>query len=266
LADMGDRKPFAFFTDHNKAGKGVDRNEKRTGLYLFFTLFFERFWDLFYLNFIFIIFSLPVFTVFASFTAMIRMGCLMALDKPYFLFHDFFDSFKKNFWRSTAYGFLCTASILLFSYVGNFYKEFFKDNNVMQLIRMSLTVFVFLVLYMTTLYFFPMQALVDLPFGLTIKNSFLLAGINFKNTALLTFVLLVFAVIFYLLYPYSAFFLIICFGFIAFVISFGCSGGIDKYIFHAGENTDTEESDAGEASLEALDAENPDSEETDAVE
>ena len=57
--------------------------------------------DVVWLNIIFVVFSLPVFTIGASVTAMMSVTMKMARDKEGYMWQGFWKAFKQNFKQST---------------------------------------------------------------------------------------------------------------------------------------------------------------------
>ena len=74
------------------------------GLALFFARIGTYFWKFLLLNGLFIIFSLPVFTVPAALTAVYRVIIQIISKERCFLWDDFWEEFRRNFIRSLLLG------------------------------------------------------------------------------------------------------------------------------------------------------------------
>jgi Predicted integral membrane protein len=225
--------------NYEKEGRGVYKDDpKEKGLRLFFRIYKNAFWELMKLNLLFLLFSLPVVTVFASYAAMTRITCMLAQDKPVFLFDEFKRAFKQNFLRSTLYGFGSTIITALLVYAAYFYSQFLQGSP-LQYIAIGLFVFLILLVTVTSIYFYPMQTLVDLPFKGTIKNSTLLGIAAMKNTLLVLLVLAAINIPVMLFFPITIILHIaLLFSNCAYIISFGVIGPMKKYVIREPENSE----------------------------
>lgn len=185
----------------------------------FLTLFFD--W-MFY-NWLFLLFSLPIITMGASFTAVYSLSFKRLNKKEAPIFKTFWHEFKSNFKQSTLFWipFLLICSLLLASV--------YVSHNIIDpkysFLQYPTSIFLFIII-VATIFVFPQIALFDAPLKQTIKNSvllsitniptvilvlatptflFLLAGISAKMTVIIASLLLFFgfgAIIFF----YSIFF------------------------------------------------------------
>ena len=136
----------------------------------------EKFGNIFCLNVLFIIFSLPIITIGASVTATYSVMLRLVRNEEGPILKSFVKSFKKNFKASTIVWLL----ILLASFV--IYGEllFIVNTEGALSIVYSFIVIIELVLIMFTLPFlFPLLARYDNGIFLTIKNAFLISVSNF---------------------------------------------------------------------------------------
>ncbi|MGN0143503.1 MAG: DUF624 domain-containing protein, partial [Clostridium sp.] len=87
--------------DYSKAGSGIDRNApKKTGLPLLIEILSREFTTLFKLNFICLIFCIPIITIGPSMGALTSVTLKMVKDEPVDWFYDFKEAFKKN-WKQS---------------------------------------------------------------------------------------------------------------------------------------------------------------------
>lgn len=144
--------------------------------------------DLFILNILFIIFSLPIVTMGASWTALYTVTLKMSRDREGGIMSSFWAAFKSNFKKST----IIWLIILFFFWMGFFnlrimgmveipFETFFYIISVMMMI------FTFLLF----LYVFPLLARFENTVKNTIKNAFLLEVAYFPWTMVLVAISLV---------------------------------------------------------------------------
>ena len=97
---MGFLKP-----NFEKEGKGVSKDTpEKTGFALFVDTLIREFWNLIKLNFLFLLFSIPIITIPASFAALTNVSMKIARQQHIFVFYDFKESFKKNWKQSSLLG------------------------------------------------------------------------------------------------------------------------------------------------------------------
>ena len=135
--------------------------------------FVGRIWDLFILNLLWVICSIPIVTFGASTTAMYYCTLKIAKDRDSGgMFTMFFHSFKDNIKQSTLIWIIMalTGGILLFDIrFFSFYSPI--QNTVIRMIIFTVTCFLILLWLFIFLYIFPIQA----KFINSIKQTFKLA-------------------------------------------------------------------------------------------
>ena len=84
-----------FGGNYNDSGAGVAKKapQKKT-IFRFFDSFANKFWVLIEINFIYVLFCLPIVTFGPATAAMTKLMRNIYLEKPQFIFHDFFKAFK----------------------------------------------------------------------------------------------------------------------------------------------------------------------------
>lgn len=94
--------------------KEIDRNAPpRTGAALFVEIVAREWWELFKLNLLMVLFALPVVTIPAMLAAATRITTTMIRDENHYLWRDFFETFRLDFWRATFVGWAFGAAIAL---------------------------------------------------------------------------------------------------------------------------------------------------------
>lgn len=97
-------KLFGFLNREPK--KGAEGASPRKGFGRFFFLLWTHFGKLIALNFLFIVFSLPLLTLPAAFCAMMRVLFVLSRDGNVFLWDEFWGEFKAELFRSIPMGLL----------------------------------------------------------------------------------------------------------------------------------------------------------------
>lgn len=187
-------------------------------LYKFGTLIF----DMFFLNLIWVIFSLPIFTIGASTTALFYVCGKRVKGEEGYLFRDFWKSFKMNFKQSTIV-WLIAMLVFFILYIdfkslnlmGNFQKYFF----VLLLVIGFETI-------MTVLYIFPVLSKFYIKTSNLIKTSFFMANKHLLTT-ILCILLAALDVFLFLNFSFFMFFMVSAYAYSA---SFLFKKIFDRYI------------------------------------
>lgn len=222
--------------DYTKAGSGVPKNApKKKRFFLFLELYGRKFWKLVSLNILYMVCCIPVITIGPATAGLIKVTRNFSMERNAFIWHDFFDSFKKNFKQSFVLGLidiLLTVSIGFGVYI---YPEMAKENPIFYvLLVVSLSIGFTAV--MMNFYAYLMIVATDLPLVKILKNSFYLTCIGIKVnliTLLVSAVTVIFMAAIIMFYPFCVFLLLIMpAAFIAFLISFNSYPLIQKYVIN----------------------------------
>ena len=153
--------------------------------------FLSRLGDLIILNILFLICSIPIFTIGASTTALYYTSMKSITLEEGYVARRFFKSFKQNFKQSTI---IWLLSLLLGAFlILNLYIAIKCEIKVYIVI---FTIISCLLVFIMT-YIFQLQAKFDNPIKVTIRNAFLLSIKYFPWTLLL---IVIFAAVCYLFY------------------------------------------------------------------
>ncbi|WP_052699735.1 YesL family protein [Martelella endophytica] len=88
-----------------REGPGIPKNApKKKGLALFAFILVREAWDLFKLNLLILVFSIPVITAPAALVAGMSVTRLMIDDENVWLWRDFQRAFRRHFWAATLWG------------------------------------------------------------------------------------------------------------------------------------------------------------------
>jgi uncharacterized membrane protein YesL len=191
-----------------------------------FMNFLNKVADIMILNILFIIFSIPVFTIGASFSAAYYMGFKMVKDEETYIVKGFWKAFKENFKQATLIWIIVmiVAAILFCDYRIIMYSgiEFAQWTK-------TAMVAVTVVLLLGFSFVFPMQARYANTVKNTIKNGFLMALSHVPTAFVINLIYAVPVLVLYFL-PQSlpAVFLLAC-GLIIFCQSFFILKVFTKY-------------------------------------
>jgi uncharacterized membrane protein YesL len=188
--------------------------------------FLNKVADIMILDILIIIFSIPIVTIGASYTAAYYVAMKMVRDEESYIIKGFWKSFKENFIQSTILWIivLIFAGVLVFDYRLILYSgvEFAQW---MKIALLAVTA----VMLMGVSYIFPMQARYTNKVGNTIKNSFLTALSHLPTSVLLVVIYALPVVILYFIPQSFAVLFLLGFGIIVFVKSFFIRKIFDKY-------------------------------------
>lgn len=224
---------MGFFYNNNVAGPGVAKNgPKKKPFFRFWELFGNKFWDFFTLNFIYVLFCLPIITFGPATAAMTSMMRNIYLERPQFIFHDFWKAFKKNFKQSFVIGMLDVFAIgmTIFGYV--FFTQWMDaEDNYWLFFALSMAAEVIFLLI--NFYIYPQIVALDLKMSAIIKNSVILAFVNLKGNLITLAFYLLYIVLLIIFRIYVLLFLpILPFGWLAFLTVFNSYPAIQKYIIN----------------------------------
>ena len=182
---------FGLF-DYTKPGKGVDKGEpQKKRFFVFFEVFFRKFWKLIQINLIFILFSIPIVTMGIAEGGLSLITRNFVREDHAFIWGDFIDGMKKN-WKqlliSSLINFFATV-IMIFNVVESWSR--LSDGwfwYVIAVVNLSL----FVVLTFMKYYIPHMIVTFKLTLKQLYKNAAIFAFANFLNNLLISVILLIF--------------------------------------------------------------------------
>ena len=203
---------FGLF-NYDKPGKGVDKNAPpKKRFFLFFELYFRKFWKILRLSFLYFAFFVPAIAVY-FFTGYLRLpvwlifmltgifalpvgaasaGCSlvlrnMAREDPVFLASDFFDGVKNNWKQATAVCFIDIAvaflAVMDIGAGGQINMGAFRSLYVVGLI-VVFSLYLFMHYYIYT-----MMVTFELKLRRLYKNAFILALAGLGRNVFITLIL-----------------------------------------------------------------------------
>ena len=148
----------------------------------------DKIGKIFLLNLLWLICSLPVFTIGASTTALIYTSMKLSDNEGYW-HQNFFSSFKENFKQATALFFIYLAAGAFLA--GDFLLGGRAGNSFGQLMQ-GVAAILFVPYFLSLLYVFGVQAKFVNPVKATIRYSFFVAMRNMKTTIQLAILMILF--------------------------------------------------------------------------
>lgn len=150
--------------------------------------------DIMILSLLWILFSIPLFTIGASTTAMFYVTTRRISNREGYLLRDFFSSFKANFKMATLLWLLWVAMAGLIFFNLRILGEIEFDP-LLATILFPVQVIILVELFVTSLYLFPLMARFDMTMRQTVKSAFFMANRHLLTTfsAVATAVAIVFA-------------------------------------------------------------------------
>lgn len=183
---------------------GIDKNAPgKKGFARYMETLWREFFPLIKLNLLFLLSCIPVVTIPAALTAMNRITVSMVRDRNYFMLSDYWDAFKRDFWRSLLAGVLFAAAIGVFGLSTWFYYMLAQASSKFFLLLAGFSLCMLLTAYGGSVYFFPMLAMVELPTKKLLLNSLIMVYTCFKRSIPAILLSLVFFLLGVGLLPYS---------------------------------------------------------------
>lgn len=256
-----------FFNDYESAGVGISKHApKKTGIKLFFEIFGRKFWKLIEVNMLYSLFFLPLILAWVAFiyisnnviSVVVSLMLLLAfaftigpatagmtkiirkyvLEKHSFIIADFFSAFRQNFKKASIVGFFdCLIIMSIYAGLQVYPALAVALDTKLMYIPMIFSMSLAIVILLMNFYIFLMIIATDLSFKNLIKNSFALAFVEMKKSAL-TFVIVILILLAALSLPlFVSTSLIIIFPFfpaavICLVVCFNSYPVIQKYVIN----------------------------------
>lgn len=251
---------MGLFSKYEEPGKGVPKNpDQKLPFFRFFELYFGHFSKLILLNFIYIICFLPMFAgiivmqlfvsedsnlyYLAFYVIVVLSGIIigpatcgvakltrnMSIEKPIFLWHDFWDAFKTNFKQGAIMGMIDMLFVSAVSVSFPLYYNMATSSNIFY-IPFGICLICSVLFLMMNFYIYFLIVTTDLGLWKILKNSFLLTAIDIKGSIInlvVTAIVLILVIIFF---PFTAVLIIILPTFMAFLYAFICYPVIRKYV------------------------------------
>lgn len=179
-----------------------DPDKERTGIKLFFYRLWCHLGQLTSTNLLFLLFSLPVITIPASYTALSRVTAMIVRNEPVSVWEDFFGAFRSNFVSSLAVGLATMSAPVLAFYAVPFYRTYAEQNPVF-LLPLAIVVLATVFQILMSFYAYPMLSSLDMKARTVIRNSALLTLVKLPRNLLVLLLVAAIWVVVTLLLPLS---------------------------------------------------------------
>lgn len=179
--------------------------------------FLNKVADIMILNVMFMIFSIPVFTIGASFSAAYYMGFKMVKNEETYIMKGFWKAFKENFKQATAMWLI--VLVILCVLMVDYRIIAYSGIEFAQWIQIAM-VTVTMVLLMGLVFVFPLQARFVNPIKNTIKNAFLMALSHLPTAFVLVVIYALPVVVFYFVPQILPVLILMSFGVVIYAKSF----------------------------------------------
>lgn len=179
--------------------------------------FLNKIADIMILNILFLIFSIPFFTIGASFSAAYYMGFKMVKNEETYIVRGFWKAFKDNFKQGTVIWLL--LAVVLGILTVDFRIILYSGIEFAQWIRIAMIVVTFVIL-LGVMFLFPLQARFINPVKNTIKNAFLMALSHLPTAFLLIVIYAVPVIVLYFIPQSLPILILLAFGAVIYLKSF----------------------------------------------
>ena len=169
------------------------------------------------LNILFLIFSIPFFTIGASFSAAYYMGFKMVKNEETYIVRGFWKAFKDNFKQGTVIWLL--LAVVLGILTVDFRIILYSGIEFAQWIRIAMIAVTFVIL-LGVMFLFPLQARFINPVKNTIKNAFLMALSHLPTAFLLIVIYAVPVIVLYFIPQSLPILILLAFGAVIYLKSF----------------------------------------------
>lgn len=221
-----------FQKNYNDSGSGVAKTAKKKTIFRFFDQFSNKFWTLFKINLIYFVFCIPIVTFGPATAALTTLMRNIYLEKPQFIFHDFWEAFKKNFKKSLVIGIIDAIAIFLAVY-SYFFYTLNIDTSDTYWFMYALTMAAEVIFLMMNFFIYPQIVALNLNMGAILKNSLILAFVNIKGNLISLAFFIGYALLWLFFTPVMAFLSpLLPFAWLGLITIYGCYPAIQKFIIN----------------------------------
>ena len=203
---------------------------EKTGFVKYAAIYFNHFWKLMALNFIYVLFCIPIVTIGPATAALTKVCRNYSQERHAYVFADFWLGFKQNFKQGLVFGLVNTLFVAIFVVGVPFYMEWAKMMTIMY-IPLFISFAFMIVVIMMNFYTFIMVSSTNLTIKQIIKNSFILVYLGLKRSLICLFIYAILMTFCFLFFPVSIVIIVtLPFSFVAFLDCGLCYPVVRKYI------------------------------------
>ena len=179
-----------------KPGPGVSKNApKKKRFFLFWELYFRKFFKLIQANLLYVLWSLPLVTVGLAEVGLTYITRNYAREKHAFLWGDFVDTVKKNWRQALPVGLLNAVFQLVLLFDVYFYINLETKSTVTQVLMCAFSMLLFLVITFMRYYIPLMTITFKLSWKQLYKNALIFSFVAIFQNLLITAVLAIFYIL-----------------------------------------------------------------------
>lgn len=181
---------FKGLFDFTREGPGVSKNnqkEKRR-FFLFFELYFRKLSKIILLNVIYFFVCLPVITIGPA-TAALTYCMRNIVREEHTDVSDFFEQFKKNFWKSIVVWLVFTLGTAIIAFGIIFYDALAKQENILGFFGLTFSIVSAVIFLFMSYYIYMILVTFKVNFRQLFKNSFIFAFIGLGRNIITTLIL-----------------------------------------------------------------------------
>jgi len=175
---------FSKLFDYESAGSGISKNApQKKRIFVFFDIFFNKFWKLLGLNAIYMLFCCTIFLIGPATAGVTKVLRNFSQQRPVFLWEDFIESLKKNFKQGLAMGAIDVfvfISVALGCYIYPLQVE--NTGSKFWYVPFITTIAIGITVFIMSGYAYLMIVTTNLSFKNIIKNSFYLTCVCAKQS------------------------------------------------------------------------------------
>lgn len=202
--------------------------------------FIGKFGDLILLNILWLVFSIPIFTIGASTTAVYYVTLKLARDDDGYTIRSFFKSFKENFKQATAIWLVLLAIGAILGVDLYFFARLFTGSGTIKTVMLTVFLALAIVYAAVFMYIFPLQSRFFNSVKKTFFNAFFMSLRHLFRTIgmiVINVALIVMGFV-YVVPPVLMIFMLFGFPILAFINSYILSPVFEKYMPKTEEPTD----------------------------
>ncbi len=260
------QKMGLFGANYTKEGPGVDKNApQKKRFFLFWDIYFRKFWKLVQINFLYVIFWIPAavgiyFLVFGGLNLLSLLLILVSVillgpagagmtyvlrnfarEEHAFVFSDFKDKFKENFKQAALYNLLYTAVTAVILVASYFYFRQLSQSKFYYL-PLVLSLACFLVVTFMNFYMYTMIVTFRMTLRQMLKNAFIFSVLGVVPNLITVVINGVLIALLALFFPLTILFIaIMACSTLSFISTFNAYPRIEKYMIIPQQPKDEDE-------------------------
>lgn len=178
---------MGIFNDYMREGKGVDKGpDFRPRIVVFFDIYLRKFWNLILLNLLYVVCCIPIVTIGPATAAMTKILRNYAREEHAFIWSDYWETFKKNFWPALAVGLIDLFAVVLLYFDYVMYMNMQNTSQAFTSISLAVLLLSATVLLFMNYYIYVLMVTFRLKFTQLIRNAFIFAWAGFFRNVLIT--------------------------------------------------------------------------------